>query len=87
MEGKHWTGTRVFFWGSDSQIRYGTVLGSSRMMDVCPCPILCIYNRSNVWRRFGRRVRKFSALSLTKDLKFPSRELRICVIVTAHDAS
>jgi len=33
MEEKDWAGTKVFFWGSDSQVRYGTVLESTRMKD------------------------------------------------------
>lgn len=33
MEGKHWTGTRVFFWGFDSRVRYGTVLEATRIAD------------------------------------------------------
>ncbi|KAF8060945.1 hypothetical protein FPV67DRAFT_314619 [Lyophyllum atratum] len=30
---KDWNGTRVFFWASDAQIRYGTVLDTTRLID------------------------------------------------------
>jgi len=30
---KDWNGTRVFFWASDAQIRYGTVLDATRLKD------------------------------------------------------
>ncbi|RDB28583.1 hypothetical protein Hypma_015047 [Hypsizygus marmoreus] len=31
--GKDWTGIRVFFWSSDAQIRYGTVVDAMRLED------------------------------------------------------
>ena len=51
MEGKHWTGTRVFYWGSDAQVRYGTVLESTRMDDVHIYSLPAIlHGWSDAWR-------------------------------------
>lgn len=47
-----WNGSRVFFWAADAQIRYGTVLETTRLKDVC----IIIHTCRPGWHWFDDRA-------------------------------